>query len=75
MVKGQEARGSYGGVFEYKYLVRNISEHGDRLHCWGMLLWDKIMIFVAHHHPKAPSQQGAGGLTSNGAGARVAERS
>ena len=59
IVKGQESRGSYGGVFEYKYLVRDISERGDRLHCWGMLLWDKIMIFVAHPHPKAPSQQGA----------------
>jgi len=46
-VKAQPPRGSYGGVFEYKYLEGD-AEPG-RLHCWGMLLWDNVMIFVAHH--------------------------
>ena len=48
-VKAQSPRGSYGGVFEYKYLVGDAGP--GRLHCWGMLLWDKVMIFVAHHDP------------------------
>ena len=56
-VKAQEPRGSYGGVFEYKYFVRDVN--GNKLHVWGMILWDKIMIFIAHHDPEAPSQQGA----------------
>jgi hypothetical protein len=48
-VKAQEPRGAYGGVFEYKYVARDLQP--GRLHCWGMLLWDKMMIFVAHHDP------------------------
>ena len=56
-VTAQEPRGAYGGVFEYKYFVRDVS--GNKLHVWGMILWDKIMIFIAHHDPEAPSQQGA----------------
>ena len=48
-VKAQEPRGSYGGVFEYKYFVGDVD--GKKLHVWGMILWDKIMIFVAHHDP------------------------
>jgi hypothetical protein len=49
-VKAQPSRGSYGGVFEYKYFFGEID--GKKLHSWGMILWDKLMIFVAHHHPK-----------------------
>jgi hypothetical protein len=56
-VKSQEPKGSYGGVFEYKYVARDIDP--GRLHCWGMLLWDKIMVFVAHHHPATTSDSDA----------------
>ena len=56
-VKAQEPRGAYGGVFEYKYFVRDVS--GNKLHVWGMILWDKIMIFIAHRDSEAPSQQDA----------------
>lgn len=48
-VKAQTAKGSYGGVFEYKYLVSDID--GEKLHTWGMLVWDRLMFFVAHHEP------------------------
>lgn len=48
-MKAQEPRGPYGGVFEYKYVYRDL-ELG-RLHCWGLLFWDKVMVFVAHHDP------------------------
>ena len=56
-VKAHSPRGSYGGVFEYKYLVGD-AEPG-RLHCWGMLLWDKVMIFVAHHDPVVANRESA----------------
>ena len=49
-VKAQDPRGSYGGVFEYKYLLGDAD--GKKLHVWGMLVWDKIMIFIAHHDPQ-----------------------
>lgn len=48
-VKAQTPRGSYGGVFEYKYLY-GAADQGS-LHCWGMLLWDRIMVFVGHQDP------------------------
>ena len=51
-VKSQPPCGSYGGVFEYKYFVATIDD--KTLHSWGMLLWDKIMVFVAHHDPDSP---------------------
>ena len=49
-VKAQHSGGSYGGVFEYKYFFGEVD--GKKLHSWGMILWDKIMIFIAHHHPE-----------------------
>ncbi len=49
-VKSQAPLGSYGGVFEYKYFVGDA--HGKKLHSWGMILWDKIMIFIAHRDPQ-----------------------
>ena len=49
-VKSQPGKGSYGGVFEYKYLCAE--GDGNRLLCWGILLWDRLMWFVAHHRPK-----------------------
>ena len=48
-VRAQNPRGSYGGVFEYKYFFGETD--GKGLHSWGMILWDKIMIFIAHHDP------------------------
>lgn len=62
-VKAQDPRGSYGGVFEYKYLLGHAAQ-GQKLHLWGMLLWDKIMVFVAHHDPEEqirPTVQSNGG--------------
>jgi hypothetical protein len=58
LVKAQDPRGSYGGIFEYKYLARDIEP--GRLHCWGMLFWNKIMVFVAHHDPSIEGAQGGG---------------
>ena len=57
-VKAQDPRGSYGGVFEYKYLLGDVD--GKKLHVWGMIVWDKIMIFVGHHDPsEASTHEGA----------------
>ena len=45
-VKAQPSRCSYGAVFDCKYLL---AESGKmRLHAWGMLFWDKVMVFVKH---------------------------
>ncbi|MEA1927289.1 MAG: hypothetical protein U9N73_03720 [Candidatus Auribacterota bacterium] len=49
-VKAQVSKGTYPGVFDYKYLYAKAGEL--QLHVWGMLFWDQIMIFIAHHHPK-----------------------
>ena len=49
VVKAQPGKGAYPGVFDYKYMF---GREGDlALHAWGMLFWDQIMIFVAHHDP------------------------
>jgi hypothetical protein len=48
-VKAQPSKGVYGAIFDYKYL--DIAIDDLRLHLWGLLLWDQVMIFVAHHHP------------------------
>lgn len=48
-VKAQPGKGVYPGVFDYKYLVGD--DGGLKLHVWGMLFWDRIMFFVAHHPP------------------------
>lgn len=48
-VKAQPGKGVYAGVFDYKYL--DVAIEDLRLHAWGLLLWDQVMIFVAHHHP------------------------
>ena len=50
-VKAQGSKGTYPGVFDYKYLHAKAGEL--QLHVWGMLLWDQIMILIVHHHPKA----------------------
>lgn len=49
-VKAQPGKGPYGGVFEYKYFRGEVD--GKYLHCWGILLWDRLMWFIAHHQPK-----------------------
>jgi len=54
-VKAQAPRGTYGGVFEHKYFAGEAD--GSRMHLWGMLLWDKLMIFAAHHDPASPDDQ------------------
>ena len=54
-VKAQDPRGSYGGVFEYKYVL--VSLEDKKLHCWGMIIWDKIMVFIAHHDPQSATDQ------------------
>lgn len=48
-VKAKPSKGVYPGIFDYKYL--DVSKEGLRLHIWGLLLWDQVMIFIAHHHP------------------------
>ncbi len=48
-VKAQPSKGRYRAVFDYKYLDARAGR--ARLHLWGMLLWDRIMIFVSHRHP------------------------
>lgn len=49
-VKQQSPKGVNPGVFDYKYLVGEAD--GKPLHCWGMLLWDRLMLFAAHHDPQ-----------------------
>jgi hypothetical protein len=48
-VKAQSGRGAYPGVFDYKYLYAE--DGAGSLRLWGMLFWDRIMVFVAHHDP------------------------
>ena len=56
IVKAEPSKGNYQGVFAYKnyrYTVDNIC-----LYLWGMLWWDRIMIFVAHNDPMPQIVQG-----------------
>jgi len=53
-VKAQPSMGTYARVFDYKYLHVK-KKQNLQLHLWGMLFWDRIMIFVAHHNPTLPS--------------------
>ena len=48
-MKAQESKGRYGGVFDYKYV--SASEGDVQVHAWGMLLWNRIMVFVGHGAP------------------------
>jgi len=48
-VKAQPSKAEYRGVFDYKYL--DAQADSVRVHAWGMLLWDRIMVFVGHWHP------------------------
>lgn len=49
-VKAQPAKGVYPGVFDYKYFAGEIDGH--LFHSWGMLLWDRWMLFAARHDSK-----------------------
>ena len=51
-VKAERSRGTYGRLFDYKYV--DLQEGDKRLHAWGFLLWDQFMVFVYHHDPDAP---------------------
>ena len=53
-VKAERSRGTYGRLFDYKYV--DLQEGDKRLHVWGFLLWDQFMVFVYHHDPDAPPQ-------------------
>jgi hypothetical protein len=50
-VKAQPGKGPYAAVFDYKYLHAVKGEM--QVHAWGMLFWDRIMIFAGHLHPTA----------------------
>jgi hypothetical protein len=50
-VKAQPSKGTYGGVFDYKYY--HAKKGGMQLHLWGMLFWDRIMVFISHHEPNS----------------------
>ena len=51
-VRTQPSNGAYGGVFAYKYLRASAeSDPAAVLHLWAMLLWDKVIVFLAHHDP------------------------
>jgi hypothetical protein len=52
-VKAQPSRGAYAGVFDYKYLDAKVDS--GRLHGWGMLLWDQVIVFIGHLHPGTSS--------------------
>ena len=49
VVKTQQSKGPYQGVFAYKHL--RAEADGLVLYLWGMLWWDRLMVFVAHHDP------------------------
>jgi hypothetical protein len=49
VVKSQESHGSYQAVFAYKHF--HIEKFGVTAHLWGMLWWDRIMVFVSHSAP------------------------
>lgn len=51
IVKAEPSKGTYGAVFDYKYKIVEVDDLA--LHVWGMLCWDRIMFFVAHHPPTA----------------------
>ncbi|MFC1862987.1 hypothetical protein ACFL1Z_03435 [Thermodesulfobacteriota bacterium] len=51
IVKAQPSKGIYAGVFDYKYF--HAKKGGMQLHLWGMLLWDRIMLFISHHNPNS----------------------
>jgi len=56
-VKAEPSLASYAGVFDYKYLYLAVGD--QEMHVWGMLLWDRVMAFVAHEPgppPHSPTQ-------------------
>ncbi|MBN1848712.1 MAG: hypothetical protein JW932_09020 [Deltaproteobacteria bacterium] len=49
ILRNQPSKGMYGKIFDYKYLHAKVENL--QLHLWGMLFWDRIIIFVSHHDP------------------------
>jgi hypothetical protein len=52
-VKAEPSKGQYQAVFAYKYrrFEANRGTEKATVHVWGTLLWDKLMIFLAHLDP------------------------
>jgi len=48
-VKAQPSKGVYGAIFDYKHL--HLVSGKAEVHVWGLLLWDRIMVFVSHQAP------------------------
>jgi hypothetical protein len=42
------SRGTYPAVFDYKF---DTFPEAKNLHCWLLLLWDRIIVRVAFHDP------------------------
>jgi hypothetical protein len=51
--KAAPSKGQYQAVFAYKYRSLEASRGTERavVHVWGTLLWDRLMIFLAHLDP------------------------
>jgi hypothetical protein len=54
-VKSEESKGQYQAVFAYKYQRLEATRGTEKavVHVWGTLLWDRLMIFLAHLDPDA----------------------
>jgi hypothetical protein len=49
-VKAADGKGAYPAIFDYKYRLVEVDHLA--LHSWGMLFWDRLMIFIAHRQPR-----------------------
>ncbi|MHB1094756.1 MAG: hypothetical protein ACYC3F_01120 [Gemmatimonadaceae bacterium] len=49
VVKSQASKGVYPAVFDYKHY--RVEKFGIAVYLWGMLWWDRIMVFVSHRAP------------------------
>lgn len=50
-VRDTESMGTYGAVFDYKWLGVRDDDGAGRMHAMAMLLWDGILAFVIFHDP------------------------
>jgi hypothetical protein len=50
-VRDTESTGTYGPVFDYKWLGVRGDDGAGRTHAMAMLLWDGIVAFVISHDP------------------------
>lgn len=51
-VRDTRPMGSHGEVFDYKWLCTIMD--GIRTHAVGMLLWDRLLVFILFHDPSCP---------------------